>query len=417
LKRLLAAFAVLICLAAAQHEPHVQWSVGTIAAAPFPYVPGSVVRVTVDGFSLPYTLSAVGAAWIEGGLVHLAPNASDASTRKATVIAAERGGLARHTFRLAAPPDGREPFIAVASYDDGVIFHQARAPFAPRSALGIGGAAADVAISTDGNVATATTDGETAIVAHLRPWSVQTFSGVPFTDELAFDDRSGALFATDRDVNGAGAITRITPSGAVSRRVLGLTSEGLAVDAARGLVYVANVNDGTVSVVDAATLVERRRFHAVGRVFSLALSRDGSRLYAVSNQSIDSPFAQAGRVVAIDVRGDDARRIARSGPLPFPVGIALDERHHRVYVTDESADTVSVLDARTLAAVHPPLRTCDTPWKPTLDDDRLYIPCARSNEIDVFDATTLERVPGAPFRTGGYPLAVAVWHGDSRVVP
>ncbi len=414
MKRLLAALAVLMTLAAVQRDRAPRWAVGTIAGAHFPYVPGSLVRISVDGIPTPYGLTAIGPGSIDAGLLRFGDNGGAGST---TVIAAARGGLAMRAFSLAPPPDPTRPFIAVASYDDGVIFHRASAPFTATAALGIAGAPADVVISSRGEVASANTDGLTATIAQLQPWSVHTFDGVPFTDELAFDERTGALFATDRDVNGFGAITRIGRDGVVSRRVLGLTSEGLAVDAARGLIYVANVNDGTISVVDASTLVELRRFHAIDRVFSLALSPDGTRLYAVSNQSVDSPFAAAGSVVEIDVSGSRSRRLAHSDPLSFPIGIAFDQRHRRVYVTDENDDDVAVLDARTLAAVHAPLRTCETPWKPTVDGDRLYVPCARSNQIDVFDTATLRRVPGAPFATGGYPLAVAVWHAAPRVVP
>ena len=151
------------------------------------------------------------------------------------------------------------------------------------------------------------------------------------------------------------------------------------------------------------------RLRVVDRVFSLALSSDGARLYAVSNQSLQSPFAAAGSVVAVDT--SDGRIVARSARLAFPIGIVADPARNRLYVTDEDTDGVDVLDARTLRATHAPLQTCDTPWKPTLDRGLLWIPCTRSDQIDVFDAATLQRIAGAPFATGGYPLSVAIWHG------
>jgi hypothetical protein len=79
---------------------------------------------------------------------------------------------------------------------------------------------------------------------------------------------------------------------------------------------------------------------------------------------------------------------------------------------------VDVLDARTLRRSHAPLHTCTTPWKPALDaqTQRLYIPCAGANAVDVFDTTTLRRIRGAPFRTGSYPLAVALWHPSERAL-
>jgi DNA-binding beta-propeller fold protein YncE len=153
-----------------------------------------------------------------------------------------------------------------------------------------------------------------------------------------------------------------------------------------------------------------RRFAAVARVFSLALSSDGKRLYAVSNQSTGSPFSAPGCVVTIALDTPTPHVVARSANLTFPIGIALDSSTERLFVTDEEEDAVDVLDARTLHPATPRLATCRTPWKPTIDGRRLYIPCARADAIDVVDLTTLRHVPGAPFATAGYPLAVTVWH-------
>ncbi len=383
-----------LALAAVPRAIPVHRAAGAIAGGAFPYLPGSTLPDTVYGFTAQYHTIVSG------------PGAGET-----TVIAAGPHGLAARTFSVAPTPDPAQPFVAVASYDDGVILHDAQAPFRARAALGIDGAPGDVAIDPGGRLATAATDGERATIATLDPWAVDFFPNVPFADELAFDSRSGALFITNRDVGGSGALTRITRDGSVSRTVLGLTAEGLAVDSERGRVYVANVNDGTVSVVDAESMLELHRFHVVDRVFSLALSKDGSQLYAVSNQSLQSPFGAAGSVVTFDLA--KGRVVARSARLAFPIGIAADPERNRLYVTDEDTNTVDVLDARTLRSVHVPVQTCDTPWKPTLDRGLLWIPCTRGDEVDIIDTATLRRVAGAPFATGGYPLAVAIWHGRS----
>jgi DNA-binding beta-propeller fold protein YncE len=392
LNRRFALVLLTLALAAVPRAMPVRWAAGAIAGGSLPFLPGSVLPSAVYGFAAPYRDIVSGPR--EG---------------ESTVIEAGPHGLAARTFTVAPSPDPAQAFVAVASYDDGVILHDSQAPFRARAVLGIDGAPGDVAIDPGGRLATAATDGDNATIATLDPWAVRAFQNVPFCDELAFDSRTGALFITNRDVGGAGALTRIAADGSVSRRVLGLTAEGLAIDAARGRVYVANVNDGTVSVVDADRMVELRRFHVVDRVFSLALSRDGSRLYAVSNQSLQSPFGEAGSVVAVDVA--TGRVIARSARLAFPIGIAADSERDRLYVTDEDTNAVDVLDARTLRFVHAPLQTCDTPWKPTLDRGLLWIPCARSDQVDVINTATLRRVAGAPFATGGYPLAVAIWSG------
>ena len=394
MKRRLALALLTLALAAVPRALPIHRAAGAIAGATLPYLPDSVLPSGVYGFAAPYRDIVSG------------PDKGES-----TLIAAGPHGLAARTFTVAPAPDPTQPFIAVASYDDGVIVHDARAPFRARAAFGIDGAPGDVAIDPQGRLASAATDGTTATIATLSPWRVYHFQNVPLCDQLAFDPRGGALFITNRDVDGAGALTRIDAAGNVSRRLLGLTAEGLAIDAAHEWVYVANVNDGTVSVVDAKSMVEVRRLHIVDRVFSLAISNDGARLYAVSNQSLQSPFAAAGSVVAVNTA--DGRVVARSARLAFPIGIAADPVHDRLYVTDEDTNAVDVLDARTLRSVHAPLQTCDTPWKPTLDRGILWVPCARSDQIDVFNTKTLQRVAGAPFATGGYPLAVAIWHGRS----
>ena len=377
---------------------------GSIATAPLPYLPGSTIPIHVNGFGPPYTLTVSGAGTVQGDRYTI--GAGSAST----VIAAGSDGLAMRTFAIAPTPDPTRPFIAVASYDDGIVLHDATPPFRARSALGIDGAPGDVAIDAAGAIATAATDGTSATIVTLDPWSVHRYDDVPFGDEVAFDARTGALFVTNRELDGAGALTRIAADGTVAQRVLGLTAEGIAIDPERQRVYVANVNDGTVSIVDARSMVELRRIRVVDRVFSLALSGDRSRLFAVSNQSVDSPFAAAGSVVAVDVAAADPHVVARSERLAFPIGVVFDGSHDRVFVTDEDTDAIDVLDARTLRETRAPLRTCETPWKPSIDRGLLFIPCARSNQIDVFDLATLRRVAGAPFATGGYPLAVAVWN-------
>ena len=408
--RLAAALLLVATLGASAHRFTAERASASFVAAAVPYLPGSVIPIDLNGISSPYDVALVGPGTITRRFYTVPSDASGS----ASLVASSANGLAQHTFRFAAPPDPARDFIAVACYDDGIVIHDARGPWKMMSALAVGGAPGDVAIDARGAIGTGATNETTATVARLAPWKTETYANVPFTDEVAFDSKTGALFLTNRDINGLGAITRVDAAGSMQRRLLGLTAEGLVVDPVRRRVYVANVNDGTISIVDADSLVEIRRFKAVDRVFALALSPDRSRLYAVSNESLTSPFAAAGTVVAIDVRNDPVV-VARSAPMSFPVGIAIDSTGARLFVTDEHDDDVYVLRASTLSAAHAPLRTCRTPWKPSVDAGNLYVPCARADEVDVFDARTLARVAGAPFATGGYPLSVAVWHGDSRV--
>jgi len=403
---------VALCAAAAR-TPNAQRATGVIRTAPWPYLPGTLLSLNVAGFAPPYDGAVLGEGSVLPGGTYAIP--SHAAPGRPLLVAGNATGLAAKRIEIAPPPQ-RGSVLIVASYDQGLIFHDAR-HFGVLGVLGTGGTPSDVA-ALDGRVAATDTQGNALTLVRRSPWDVARVQGVAVGDEVAFDQTSGDVFVTDRDVDGSGALTRVKPHGSVARVSTGATAEGLAIDPRRQIVYVANVNDGTVAAVEARTMRVVRRFRAVDRVFSLALSPDGTLLYAVSNQSADSPFAAPGAVVALSLRTRVPKIVARSAPLTFPLGIALDARRERLYVTDESLGEIEVLDARTLRPAHAPIRTCAIPWKPSFDptSERLYVPCAGADAVDVVRAGSLRRVAGAPFRTGSYPLAVAIWHSPGKIV-
>ncbi|MBV8725889.1 MAG: hypothetical protein JO350_11210 [Candidatus Eremiobacteraeota bacterium] len=404
--------AAVLSIAAIARPPAHRVASGTIATVAWPYLPGSIVPVRVSGFSAPYHVALLGPGSLASSGSYEIPRQTDAVG--AFLVAGNADGLAAARLRIAAPPDPRRGLLIVASYDDGIVVHDSR-DFSVLGVLTTGGAPSDAAVDDLGRIAATDTQGSQLLLATLSPWGVVRVDGVIFGDDVAIDGANHNIFVTNRDLDGSGGLTRIAPDGATARVVTGATAEGLAIDQARRLVYVANTNDGTVAVVDQASMRRARRFNAVPRVFSLVLSPDGTRLYAIANQSTSSPFGAPGRAVAIDLRARMPRVVAHSAALTFPLGAALDSRSQRLFVTDEALAEVYVLDARTLREQRAPLQTCQTPWKPTYDSvaRRLYVPCAGADRIDVFDGGTLRRVSGAPFRTGGYPLAVAIWHSRS----
>lgn len=375
----------------------------------WPYLPGSSIPLRIDGFAAPYHAALLGPGRLLPGGVYEIPQ--KAGTGTAFLVAGNAHGLATAHLRIARPPAIDRALLLVASYDDGLVFHDA-ANFSVLGVLATGGAPSDAAVDAVGQIAATDTDGTQLTVATLSPWSVAHVDDVMLGDQVAIDSATQSIFVTNRDVNGSGALTRVTRAGSVARVLTGVTAEGLVIDSRRRVVYVANTNDGTIAVVDARSMRIVRRFSAVARVFSLVLSPDGTTLYAISNQSAGSPFAAAGSAVAIDLRGTAPRVVARSPSLAFPVGAALDAATRTLFVTDEELSRIEVLDAATLRRKRASLRTCTTPWKPTYDytTRRLYVPCAGSDSVDVFDASTLRRVARAPFQTGGYPLSVAIWH-------
>jgi DNA-binding beta-propeller fold protein YncE len=414
LRRIALLLVALVTLAGSvARTPCARIASGKIAASAWPYLPGSSLRLRVDGFAAPYHAALLGPGSLSpGGLYEIPRGARPGS---ALIVAGNTYGLAAANLRIGAPPTPNRPFLLVASYDDGIVFHDA-VNFSVIGVLATGGTPSDAAIDALGRIVTTDTQGSALTLATLSPWDVHHIDGVVLGDDVAIDPATHAVFVTDRDLNGSGALTRVGLDGSVTRVRTGETPEGLAIDASRHVVYVANTNDGTVAAVDAHSMRVVRRFKAIARVFSLALSPDGGRLYAISNESLGSPFAAAGAAVAINLRTPTPHIVARSSNLTFPLGAALDSTNGILFVTDEQLGQVDVLDAATLHPKHAPLPTCTIPWKPSYDviDQRLYVPCAGSDSVDVFDARTLHRIARAPFATGGYPLAVAIWHPTAK---
>jgi DNA-binding beta-propeller fold protein YncE len=410
LSRLAALLTALLALTGSiARNPSAHLATGKIAATAWPYLPGSSIPLRVDGFAAPYHIALLGPGRLLPSGVYDIPQGT--LTGSALLVAGNMYGLAATNLRIASPPSVKRPLAIVASYDDGIVFHDAR-DFSVLGVLATGGTPSDTAVDASGRIAAPDTQGTTLTLATLSPWSVAHVEGVPLGDEVAIDPQTHAIFITNRDVNGSGALTRVASDGSVTRVATGATAEGLVIDAPRHLVYVANTNDGTIVAVNTDSMHVVRRFHAASRVFSLAISADGARIYAISNQSIGSPYAAPGFAVAIALTPGSPRVVARSANLAFPIGVALDPASQTLFVTDEELGQVDVLDAATLHPRHAPLRTCMTPWKPAYDavNARLYVPCAGADAVDVFDTHTLRRVARAPFSTGGYPLAVAIWH-------
>lgn len=364
-------------------------------------LPGSRFAVRFASAGTFSSFAAIGTGHVENGF-YVVP--LDARPGRATLVAVGPSGMAVRRLRIVAPPRGAA--IAVASYGDGIVFHDPRT-FAVLGTLATGGAPSDVAPFGDSGVATTDTDGSAVTMVGMQPWNVRTVGDVPLGDELAADPPLHALFVSERELNGSGGLARIR-AGRVESVVTGTTAEGVVVDPFRERVYVADANGGDIAIVDARAMRVIGRVGGIPRAFALALSRNGRYLYAVSNQGEGTLFRAAGFVSKISL-GRTPRIIARSAPLTFPVGIALDGERHELYVTDEEKNEIVTLDASTLHPRAAALSTCAIPWKPLFDPQsaRLYVPCAGSNEIDVIDVQTFRRVAGAPFHTGNYPLAVA----------
>lgn len=366
-----------------------------------PYFPASRVPLQPPGAAIPFTFSVAGPGRIAGSFF-IAPSVAIAA--RSTIVAASPYAMGAASLQTRPAPSPRRRFLAVATYQDGIVLHDPRT-FRILGYVAIGGPPGDVAATPSGGLAAPDTDGDALYRLRRHPWTMARIRGVSEGNEVLAAGKD--LYVSDRDAGGKGALTKIAPNGTVTRVVTGLTAEGLAYDPERNMMYVGNVNDGTVAQVDVRTMRVVRKIPSVERTFGIAFEPRTQRLFVVSNTS-PSMHARGGYVEALAVSRGGSRVTARSAHFVFPLGIALDPVRKRAFVTDEGSDRVYVLNSTTLRPAAKPLRTCDTPWRPRIFSGRLYVPCARSNEVDVFDTATLRRVPRAPFATGRFPLSVTL---------
>ncbi len=401
LRSLLVAGAALIALLGSIWLPRLPRFVpAKLSFASLPYFVGSRIALGAAGL-------APNATWSTLGHVHLSTTNDGRryltlqAPGSAEVIASDGHAIAARTLAVLPPPPKNETLLAVACYNDGVAFYDARS-LALLGLLATGGSPSDLA-AENGRLAVTDNDGSAFTVIDRASWRILR-RPIAASDEVAAAP-GNRFFTTLRDWEGFGAVARVSARPQIAKT--GITAEGIAVDARRNRLYVANVNDGSVLELDARTMEPLDRIAIGSRVFSLALNADGTLLYAVRNGGLAN---DDGDVVEIATQ-PRLHILARSAALNLPLGLALDQRAHRLFVTDEASDVIYVLDPQTLRAIHAPVPTCNTPWDPTFDarSGRLYVPCARDNRLDILNASTLARVPGAPIRTAGYPLAVAVW--------
>src|SRR5579884_770109 len=385
-KLLSAALAILALAGTAPHHPLRSTGSFKLTVPSGPFISGSRLQIDALGVEGPLALALIGPGTLEGHQF-IAPIVGENTTT--TLVAATHGAVAYSTVRVVPPPGEHRPLLAVAAYETGVALHDPKT-FALLGYAPIGGPPGDAAFSPSGELYAPDTDGDSLAQIARAPWGIRFVRGVPVGNEVAVDPHSGNVFVTNRDVNGRGALTRITPDGRVSRVVTGDTAEGLAIDGTRGMVYVGNVNDNSVAQVDARTMRVVRKIRSVERTFGIALDAKTQRLYVVSNTSPSMPGG-GGFIAAIDLRRNNAPIIMKNRAMKFPLGVALDAKYGRLFVTDESTSEVYVLSARTLRTLRAPLQTCNTPWRPRVAAGRLYVPCARGNSIDVFDLRTLRR--------------------------
>jgi YVTN family beta-propeller protein len=183
---------------------------------------------------------------------------------------------------------------------------------------------------------------------------------------------------------------------------------GLALDAARQVLYALDIDGGSITALDLDSRTERMAAPAGTRPYDVVLGPSGRMLY-VSDW--------AGRSVLV-IDPADLRTTARIAVGEHPNQMALHPTDGRLFVACASSNCVSVIDTRR-GIVTETIHTALFPRAPegstpdalvvSPDGKTLFVANADNNCVAVIDIATPDRSQVKGFiPTGWYPTAVAV---------
>ncbi|MEV6055682.1 hypothetical protein [Streptomyces sp. NPDC052107] len=211
----------------------------------------------------------------------------------------------------------------------------------------------------------------------------------------------------------AGTLSCIeTASGRVIREQMLAGATGDLTVSGAGRLYVTGPDTVTALDITSFEAVARRRTHGFG--LRTAVSPDGTRLYVLS---VDPATATT------SVTTLDARTLAEVHPpvesgkepdFPDPVGLAVAAEGRRVLVSG-SPDVVSVLDMTTFQLVATlPVEGGPGDLVATADGRLVYVVCRDAGTVSIVDAIGLTAL-GQPFHVGPTPIGAALDEGAGRL--
>jgi YVTN family beta-propeller protein len=218
---------------------------------------------------------------------------------------------------------------------------------------------------------------------------------------------ANSLFVVDATQQNLGALIAVIP--------VGDTPSGVAVSPNNKTIYVSNgahnAADGSISVIDAATLSVVATIPDVGHPLGVAVTPDNRKVY-VSNYGFPK----------VDVIDAASNTIVRSiaMPAPQPYGVVVHPNGRVVYVVDAGSNTVIPIDTATDTAGTPiPIGPNAAGIAISPSGDKLYVAAgispfqAQVNVIDTASATMTNTIVIAPETES--PVGIAVTSDGTKV--
>ena len=241
------------------------------------------------------------------------------------------------------------------------------------------------------------------VIDCARGLYLESIPGLTAVAGALVSEARGLVFTSNRGENTVSVFAPHAERDAFKIAV-GVKPNGLAFDAARGILIAANVGDPaivdshTVSVVD----IERRE-----RVAEIKVpGRTRWAVYDPAREIFFVNIASPARIIAIDAR--DPTRISKEYEVPAagPHGLDLDAATGRLLCACD-AGVLFAIDAasgRVLGEV--PLSGAPDVIFLHPQSRRLYVAIGDPGVIDIIDTVTMRRVEVVPTEAGAHTLAL-----------
>jgi YVTN family beta-propeller protein len=151
------------------------------------------------------------------------------------------------------------------------------------------------------------------------------------------------------------------------------------------LAYVSNERDGTISVIDTGADEVIQTIKVGARPRGIRLSPDGSRVYVASSTPSGQTYRDAdNKIVAVDATTGEVVAKYHIGSDPEQLAVSRDGT--KLYASNEDAGTVSVVDVRTCELISTLVVGIEPEGVTISPDGRwVYVTAETSNTVSVVD--------------------------------
>ena len=241
------------------------------------------------------------------------------------------------------------------------------------------------------------------VIDCARDRYLESIPGLPAVAGALVSEARNLVFSTNR---GEDTVSVFAPRDEQNafKITVGIKPNGVAFDAARGVLIAANVGNPTIPESYTVSVVDIRRRERVTEI--KVPGRTRWAIYDSASETFFVNIASPARIVAIDAR--DPTKIAKEYEVPAegPHGLELDQANGRLFCACD-AGVLFAIDAasgRVLGDV--PLSGAPDVIFLNPNSGRLYVAVGDPGVIDVIDVTTMSSREIVATEAGAHTLAL-----------